>query len=140
MGNGLRARDLRFAPFIALLGVGCAQIAGYDGYVFDRCGALETYYNGICVATMVQVSSDFAMDATEVTRSQYEAWLETEPSLTRSDVCDWNGTYVPKYGWPPGTREIIPWWGSIGVTRCSTATGLGSDSAGHSSMTVAPNS
>jgi formylglycine-generating enzyme required for sulfatase activity len=95
--------------------MGCTQIAGYDGYVFDRCGPLETYHNGLCVATLVQVSSAFAMDATEVTRSQYDAWLETEPSLTRGDVCDWNGTYVPTYGWPPGAKGDHP---VVGVDWC----------------------
>jgi formylglycine-generating enzyme required for sulfatase activity len=104
-----------FAPLAVLAGVGCTQIAGYDGYVFDRCGPLETYYNGICVATMVQVSADFAMDATEVTRSQYEAWLDTEPSPTHGPVCTWNSSLTPKYGWPPGDKGSHP---VVGVDWC----------------------
>ena len=115
MGNGLRARDLRFAPFIALLGVGCAQIAGYDGYVFDRCGGLETYQNGMCVATLVPVSSTLSIDATEVTRSQYQAWLDTEPRPSNGPVCTWNSSLTPKYGWPPGDKGSHP---VVGVDWC----------------------
>jgi formylglycine-generating enzyme required for sulfatase activity len=80
-----------------------------------NCGPLETYQNGICVAKLVQVSENFAMDATEVTRSQYEAWLDTEPSPTYGPVCTWNSSLTPEYEWPPGDKGSHP---VVGVDWC----------------------
>jgi formylglycine-generating enzyme required for sulfatase activity len=37
--------------------------------------------NGGCVAKMVAVPAGFSIDATEVTRGQYAAWLATSPAL-----------------------------------------------------------
>lgn len=48
-----------------------------------------------CVATFVSVPG-FAIDATEVTRGQYAAWLKTNPpSSGQPTVCAWNTTFTP---------------------------------------------
>lgn len=97
------------------LWVGCTQLAGYDGFRFDRtndagtaesgsggtgagpadasddrddggvpgcrdCNANEECFdNRLCVARTVELG-DFGIDATEVTRDQYAAWLATTPN------------------------------------------------------------
>jgi len=48
-----------------------------------------------CIESSVTVPG-FAIDATEVTRGQYAAWLATNPPTTgQPAVCDWNTTFVP---------------------------------------------
>ncbi|MGC4069358.1 MAG: SUMF1/EgtB/PvdO family nonheme iron enzyme [Polyangiaceae bacterium] len=61
------------------------------------CGPLERCWNGqLCVARMVTVPSAFSIDATEVTRSQYDSWLASSPSPKGQDgVCAWNSTFRP---------------------------------------------
>jgi formylglycine-generating enzyme len=60
-------------------------------------------YNGLCVAKMVPITgpsnatgnTDYKIDATEVTKGQYDAWLATNPALPpRSDA---NCGYVTSY-------------------------------------------
>jgi len=57
---------------------------------------------GLCVAKPVTITNtttatSFSIDATEVTRGQYEAWLATAPALApKTDVtCGTNASYVP---------------------------------------------
>ncbi len=48
------------------------------------------------MAELVTVSATLAIDATEVTRAQYQAWLATQPLLGgQRTACEWNQSYVP---------------------------------------------
>jgi sulfatase modifying factor 1 len=67
-------------------------------------GSLEEIQSGsgLCVAKMVAItgptaSTGYQIDATEVTRGQYAAWLATNPALPPSTDanCGWNTTYTP---------------------------------------------
>jgi formylglycine-generating enzyme required for sulfatase activity len=61
------------------------------------------------VAKLVTVTGGYAIDATEVTRSQYEAWLSTTPSsYGQLPSCGWNTSFVPTCAWPPGTDGAHP--------------------------------
>jgi sulfatase modifying factor 1 len=70
-------------------------------------GSFESIQNvsghNLCVAKLVTVtapsgSSDYQIDATEVTRGQYEGWLATDPALPAAGdaACGWksSGSYV----------------------------------------------
>jgi sulfatase modifying factor 1 len=50
----------------------------------------------------------FSIDATEVTRGQYSDFLATQPNvLSQARRCsEWNGDFVPAYGWPPSPGEL----------------------------------
>jgi formylglycine-generating enzyme required for sulfatase activity len=44
----------------------------------------------------VSLPAGFAIDATEVTRAQYAAWLATSPSTNgQANVCSWNASFTP---------------------------------------------
>lgn len=62
-----------------------------------KCQALEDCGKlGLCVAKTVVLPPAFAIDATEVTRSQYEAWLATTPSTAGQPTeCTWNNAFAP---------------------------------------------
>jgi formylglycine-generating enzyme required for sulfatase activity len=48
------------------------------------------------VAKLVPVTGGYAIDATEVTRSQYEAWLATNPPASGQPAyCSWNADLAP---------------------------------------------
>jgi formylglycine-generating enzyme required for sulfatase activity len=58
---------------------------------------------------MVKVAGGFCIDATEVTRSQYQAWLSTSPSTSgQPSYCSWNSDYTPACEWPAGTEGGHP--------------------------------
>lgn len=62
--------------------------------------ALEERRGTLCVAKSVPVLAagiKYSIDATEVTRAQYEAWLETEPDngAQEREVCAGNDTFGP---------------------------------------------
>ncbi len=60
-------------------------------------------------AAMVELPGGYSIDRTEVTRCQYQAWLDTHPSLAdQGKACTWNTTYVPRCGWPPGEAGDHP--------------------------------
>lgn len=64
------------------------------------CGPLETCWSGDsgarCVAAQVALPTGLAIDATEVTRGQYAAWLLSEPETTgQAEVCAWNESFAP---------------------------------------------
>ena len=66
------------------------------------CGPLEQCFGELCVAKLVELPNGTAIDATEVTRAQYGAWLATNPSPTSSSDpdCVNNITYEPEDAWP----------------------------------------
>jgi formylglycine-generating enzyme len=70
----------------------CNAIGQWERY----CGALGTCWNDqLCVAKSVSIPEGYAIDATEVTRAQYAAWLATAPALpipTDPD-CGWKNAY-----------------------------------------------
>jgi sulfatase modifying factor 1 len=60
------------------------------------CLPLEQCWNGLCVARLVAVPAGFSIDATEVTRRQYAAWLATTPPSSGQDGrCAWNDRFAP---------------------------------------------
>jgi len=61
------------------------------------CQSLEQCWNGqLCVSKSVSLPAGFAIDATEVTRGQYAAWLATNPTTTgQATVCSWNSSFTP---------------------------------------------
>lgn len=61
------------------------------------CGTLEDCFNAkICVAKTVFIAGGFSIDATEVTRAQYDAWLAANPSIAgQPPACSWNTTFMP---------------------------------------------
>jgi formylglycine-generating enzyme required for sulfatase activity len=45
---------------------------------------------------MVMLPEGYCIDSTEVTRAQYQAWLDTNPSTSGQGFdCDWNTSYAP---------------------------------------------
>jgi formylglycine-generating enzyme len=64
------------------------------------CRALESCWSDSsgarCVAALVPLPTGLAIDATEVTREQYVAWLRLEPATTgQSEACEWNDSFAP---------------------------------------------
>jgi formylglycine-generating enzyme required for sulfatase activity len=51
---------------------------------------------------MVTTPEGFCIDSTEVTKSQYRAWLENNPSTSSGQpgACSWNGSFVPRTDYP----------------------------------------
>ena len=97
---------------------GDASVGGSGGatggsggiYSCDTCNSLEECWNGqYCVAKKVQVTGGYAIDATEVTRDQYAAWLATNPSTQgQPSYCSWNADFTPSCEWPPGANGNHP--------------------------------
>jgi len=59
------------------------------------CGPLETCFEGkLCIAKMAPIDNLYLIDQTEVTRSQYEAWLKTEPSA-KGQKCSGKLSFQP---------------------------------------------
>ena len=51
---------------------------------------------------MVQLPLGFCIDSTEVTRAQYQTWLDTNPPTQgQISACKWNTTFAPGDDWPP---------------------------------------
>jgi formylglycine-generating enzyme len=71
--------------------------AGGEAGTCTGCLSLEQCHaGGLCVAKLVPVPAGFSIDATEVTRAQYAAWLATSPSTTvQTGLCAWNTSYTP---------------------------------------------
>ncbi len=84
------------------------------------CGPVEQCFDGVfCVAKTVTMPAGFGIDATEVTRAQYEAWLNTNPSTSgQPSMCWKKSDFVPEtsgedFGctnaiWPPGANGDLP--------------------------------
>ncbi len=58
---------------------------------------------------MLELSAGYCIDATEVTREQYAAWLDTAPAVDgQPEVCAWNDDFTPPCAWPPGSTPNRP--------------------------------
>jgi sulfatase modifying factor 1 len=78
---------------------GSARNGGSTG-ACPACQAHESCWSDAsgsrCIEGFVSVPGAFTIDATEVTRGQYAAWLATHPPTTgQSAVCAWNTTFTP---------------------------------------------
>jgi formylglycine-generating enzyme len=66
---------------------------GVDGFVGNTDSAACPGTGG---PWMVRLPGGYCIDRTEVTRSQYETWLATNPTTAGQDSrCDWNTTFTP---------------------------------------------
>jgi formylglycine-generating enzyme required for sulfatase activity len=81
-----------------------------NGNPCASCTPLEECVGGArCVAKAVPVPGGYAIDATEVTKSQYQAWLESNPSIEgQPKDCAWNTSVTPSCSWPPGEEGNHP--------------------------------
>ena len=62
-----------------------------------------------CPVDMVLVPPGYCIDATEVTREAYAAWLATSPQPSAQvSWCSWNTSFVPSCEWPPGPKTDYP--------------------------------
>ena len=60
-------------------------------------------------AKMVQLPAGFWIDSTEVTRAQYAAWIETNPSTSdQLPECQWNDSYSIPANYPVEDRHDHP--------------------------------
>ena len=60
-------------------------------------------------STMVALPEGFSIDATEVSRCQYQAWLDTLPSTAGQDPwCSFNTDFTPECYWPPAAEGNLP--------------------------------
>lgn len=59
----------------------------------------------------------FCIDSTEVTRAQYDAFLQSNPSTSGQGAsCDWNDSFLPTAAWPYGAAQAnLP---VVGVDWC----------------------
>ncbi|MEZ4369607.1 MAG: SUMF1/EgtB/PvdO family nonheme iron enzyme [Polyangiaceae bacterium] len=58
---------------------------------------------------MVRLPEGFCIDKTEVTRGQYEAWLDSKPSTAgQPSACASNSDYTPSCAWKPGSDQQMP--------------------------------
>jgi len=58
----------------------------------EQCGKSK-----LCVGAAITVPAGFAIDATEVTRAQYAAWLATNPATVgQQAACSWNSSFTPE--------------------------------------------
>lgn len=55
-------------------------------------------------------ASAFCVDATEVTKLQYQAFVDDAKgnAVVQAAACTWNTTFTPQYDWPPGARGQYP--------------------------------
>jgi formylglycine-generating enzyme required for sulfatase activity len=61
------------------------------------------------MAKLVPMPEGYSIDATEVTRDQYAAWLAGNPTTTGQDTrCTLNNSYTPSCEWPAGTKGDHP--------------------------------
>jgi hypothetical protein len=81
---------------------GAAGVSGASGAAgtCTGCAPLESCWSdesgSRCIASSVPLPTGHGIDATEVTREQYFAWLVREPATTGQPAeCDWNDTFMP---------------------------------------------
>jgi len=101
-------------------GGGSAGGGGVGGAATGGAGGDTT---GPCPNTigpsMKKLPAGFCIDTTEVTRSQYEAWLAGAPDANAGPgPCSFNDDLTPTSGWPPGSDGQLP---VVGVDWCDAA-------------------
>ena len=92
---------------------GTGATGGTTGCGTSTCGSLEQCFKPqFCTANLVEVTGGYSLDATEVTRAQYAAWLGTSPTTGgQLPECSWNtgvDSFKPTGEWPPGTKGNHP--------------------------------
>jgi sulfatase modifying factor 1 len=100
--------------FTVLSAAGCSSGGSSTGATGGSPGV--TNESGPCPGTagptMVRLPQGYCIDSTEVTRTEYAAWLATNPPLPlNTDAkCGWNSSYIPGSDWtdPTGTRPNDP--------------------------------
>jgi formylglycine-generating enzyme len=108
---------------VGLLLVGCGGGATPDGTVVDNDASADGNADseapvgctGTQPSTMVTLAEGYSIDSTEVTRCQYQLWLDTAPSTSgQAPACISNVDFTPfnesnsEECWPPGTRGKEP--------------------------------
>ncbi|MEC7523059.1 MAG: SUMF1/EgtB/PvdO family nonheme iron enzyme [Myxococcota bacterium] len=101
--------------------IGVAALAATLGVLFTRGGDERVLIEpephqppgqGSCPSgmgpEMARLPEGFCIDTTEVTRGQYEAWLDTSPDVDRSGACAENDDLTPSCHWPPGGNADQP--------------------------------
>ena len=75
------------------------------------CGPLEQCFENLfCVAKLVPVTGGYSIDATEVTRDQYAAWLATNPPTSgQGAMCSWNADFTPNTAVPNDGCDVSFW-------------------------------
>lgn len=104
-----------YFPLIVPLVAACGgSVSGNEPDVGDASadeGSISGCLGG-SVATMVALPEGYRIDSTEVTRCQYQAWLDTDPQLDMQDPwCMWNTDFQPKgvdCGFPPAKDGDLP--------------------------------
>ena len=84
-------------------GTGGTGGTGGSSAACPACQAHESCWSGAtgarCIESSVPIPAGFAIDATEVTRGQYAAWLASGPGIAgQSEVCAWNASFEPDPG------------------------------------------
>jgi formylglycine-generating enzyme required for sulfatase activity len=82
---------------------GSAGVSGSGGGTTTLCGSAtcnqleQCFNNQYCVAKLIPINGGYSIDATEVTRDQYAAWLGTAPTTSSGQPlhCSWNTDYTP---------------------------------------------
>ncbi len=96
----LRMLLLFLATMVLSSAVACGGDVSGAGPDDTDSGAVDDGQAGGCsggtVAAMVEMPQGYSIDATEVTRCQYQAWLDTKPSVDGQDPwCAWNTDFTP---------------------------------------------
>jgi formylglycine-generating enzyme len=55
---------------------------------------------------MKLLPEDYCIDTTEVTRDQYQTWLNTGPSFPTDSTCSYVTSYTPYSDWPPNAGGV----------------------------------
>ncbi len=75
-------------------------------------GTADAGQDGPCPSTgnsvMRKMPQNYCIDSTEVTASQYAAWMAANPAVAAQDsLCQWNTDYTPSCSWP-STDGALP--------------------------------
>jgi hypothetical protein len=82
-------------------GATTTTVPGWDAGVLHA-GACPDGLDGPKLVRVTVPGGAYCVDATEVTRSQYAAWLATNPEpAAQLPFCQWNSGFAPKAFWPP---------------------------------------
>ncbi len=82
----------------------CLSILGGSNlYSQDDCPAGSM--TGGSGPEMVRLAAGFCMDQTEVSRGQYETWIDTEPATDQTGACAMNDDFVPTCRWEAGKNK-----------------------------------